>query len=246
MAETTAKKPTSVPIMIGTTAGKAKSKAESKSLSIKMFGIDGKEQEPVTVSEAIFGQKENKALISQYIRVYLQNQRMGTASAKKRGEVIGSTRKIYKQKGTGGARHGSRKASLFRGGGVTFGPLPRDYSLDMNKKQKKQALFISLSMKMKEHAIMALDGATIAMKPKTKEVSAFLKSLKIDTKKVLVVLPEVAKNGLLLSARNIPNVEIMQSSTVNPYAVLNNKTIVFVGDALKTLEKHFLAEHESN
>ena len=116
----------------------------------------------------------------------------------------------------------------------------------MNKKQKKQALFISLSIKMKENAVMALDGAAIAMKPKTKDVSAFLKSLKIDTKKVLVVLPEVAKNGFMLSSRNIPNVEIIQASTVNPYSVLNNSTIMFVGDALKSLENHFLAKHESN
>ena len=221
-------------------AAKKESKA-TKEFSIKMFGIDGTEKEPVTVPATIFGQKENKALIAQYIRVYLQNQRMGTSSSKTRGEVIGSTRKIYKQKGTGGARHGSNKANVFRGGGVTFGPTPRDYSRDMNKKQKKQALFISLSMKLKENAIMALEGAAIEMKPKTKEVSIFLKSLKLNSKKVLVVLPNVAKNGLLLSARNIPNVEITQSSTVNPYAVLNNKKIIFVGDALKTLEKHFLA-----
>lgn len=235
MAETTAKKP----------AAKKESKAV-KGLSIKMFALDGAEKEPVQVSEEIFGQKENKALIAQYIRVYLQNQRMGTANAKTRGEVIGSTRKIYRQKGTGGARHGSNKANIFRGGGVTFGPTPRDYSLDMNKKQKKQALFISLSMKMKENAIVGLEGSSLEIKPKTKDVSAFLKSLKIDTKKVLVVLPAVTKNGLMLSARNIPNVEITQSSTVNPYAVLNNKHIVFVGDALKTLESHFLAKHESN
>ncbi len=239
MAETTAKKPAAV-------KKEAKEPKAAKAFSIKMYSIDGTEKESVAVSEAIFGVKENKALIAQYIRVYLQNQRMGTANAKTRGEVIGSTRKIYKQKGTGGARHGSNKANVFRGGGVTFGPTPRDYSRDMNKKQKKQALFISLSIKMKENAVMALDGAAIAMKPKTKDVSAFLKSLKIDTKKVLVVLPEVAKNGFMLSSRNIPNVEIIQASTVNPYSVLNNSTIMFVGDALKSLENHFLAKHESN
>ncbi len=229
----TAKKPTPKP------------KAAVKELSIKMYGIDGKEKETIPVSKAVFGQKENKALIAQYVRVYLQNQRMGTASAKTRGEVTGSTKKIYRQKGTGGARHGSRKAALFVGGGVTFGPLPRDYSRDMNKKQKKQALFISLSMKLKENAVMALDGATLEMQPKTKEVSSFLKTLKIDNKKVLVVLPAVTKNGFMLSTRNIPNVEIMQSSTVNPYAVLHHNRIVFVGDALKSLENHFLAKHET-
>lgn len=236
MAETTAKKQT---------IAKA-TPAKAKALSIKMYDITGKEQEPVTVSAEIFGQKENRALIAQYVRVYLQNQRMGTASAKTRGEVTGSTRKIYRQKGTGGARHGSNKANIFRGGGVTFGPMVRDHSREMNKKQKKQALFISLSMKMKENAVMALDGATLEMKPKTKVVSAFLKSLKIDNKKVLVVLPEVTKNGFMLSTRNISNVEIIQSSTVNPYTVLNHTSIVFVGDAIKSLETHFLEKHESN
>lgn len=227
------------------TIKKTEKKSAVNGLSIQVFALDGKEKASLELPKEIFGQKENKALIAQYIRVYLQNQRQGTATAKTRGEVIGSTRKIYRQKGTGGARHGSRKAPIFVGGGVAFGPTLRDYSRDMNKKQKKQALFISLSMKLKEGAVFGIDGACLDMKPRTKEVASFFESRKITNKKILVILPEMTKNGFVKSARNITNVELIQSSTVNPYAVLHHNKIIFVGDALKKLETHFLGKNEN-
>ena len=218
---------------------------KSSVLTVPMFDIKGKETGTVDLAESLFGHEENATLIAHYVRVYLQNQRQGTASTKNRSEIVGSTRKIYRQKGTGGARHGSRKSPTFVGGGVNGGPKPRDYSLDMNKKQKKKALFVSLSMKANEKAIKVLDAESLTIKPKTKTIAEFLNTTKIGNSKVLFVLSEVNGNGFVMSVRNIPNVEIMQAHTINPYAILNSKQIIFVGDALKTLEEHFVTINEN-
>jgi large subunit ribosomal protein L4 len=224
------------------TTSKAKSEA---AMSIQMYDLAGKPTTSVSVSEMMFGQKENKALISQYIRVYTINQRQGTVSAKTRSEVNGTTKKVWRQKGTGRARHGSDKAALFVGGGVTFGPRPRTFSKDMNKKQKKLALFIALSMKMKNKDILGLDAAALTMKPKTKEVSQFVKKTEIDGKKTLFILPEMKKEGLVLSTRNMKNIDMVPATTINPYEVLNHSKVVFVGDAVKALETHFLGNNEN-
>lgn len=215
-------------------------------LSIQMYDLAGKATESVAVSEDMFGQKENKALISQYVRVYTINQRQGTVSAKTRAEVVGTTKKVWKQKGTGRARYSSKKANLFVGGGVTFGPKPRIFSKDMNKKQKKLALFIALSMKLKNKDILGLETAALTMKPKTKEISQFIKKTELEGKKILFVLPEMKKEGLVLSARNIKNIDMVQATTVNPYEILNHGKVVFVGDAVKKLENHFLATNNEN
>lgn len=225
---------------------KAKTTKEtSAKMSIQMYDLAGKPTESVAVSEMMFGQKENKALISQYVRVYTINQRQGTVSAKTRAEVNGTTKKVWRQKGTGRARHGSDKAALFVGGGVTFGPRPRTFSKDLNKKQKKLALFIALSMKMKNKDILGLDAAALTMKPKTKEVSQFVKKTEIEGKKTLFVLPEMKKEGLVLSARNMKNVDMVPAATINPYEVLNHSKVVLVGDAVKALETHFLGNNEN-
>ncbi len=220
-------------------------KETTGTMAIQMYDIAGKATESVSVSETVFGQEENKALISQYIRVYTINQRQGTVSAKTRAEVNGTTKKVWRQKGTGRARHSSDKAALFVGGGVTFGPKPRIFSKDMNKKQKKLALFIALSMKLKNKDIVGLDGASLTMKPKTKDVSQFLKKTEIEGNKILFVLPEMKKEGLVLSARNIKNIDMVQASTVNPYEILNHGKVVFVGDAVQKLEAHFLNTNEN-
>lgn len=219
--------------------------AKKESIEAQIFDIKGKETGTVALNKEIFGKKNNPALIAQYVRVYLQNQRQGTVATKTRSEVVGSTRKIYRQKGTGGARHASRKAPIFVGGGVTFGPQPRTFSLSMNKKQKKQALFIALSAKADENAVKVLDENVADMKPKTKTVSEFLKAVKLTGRKVMFVLPQVTKNSLVLSARNIPNIEIVQANTINPYAVLNTRQLIFVGDALTKLEEHFTQTNET-
>ncbi len=219
-------------------------KAASK-MSIQMYDLAGKATNSVAVSEEIFGQKDNKALISQYVRVYTINQRQGTVSAKTRSEVAGSTKKIWRQKGTGRARHSSGKESLFVGGGVTFGPKPRTFSKDLNKKQKKLALFIALSLKMKNKDIVGLEASALTMKPKTKEVSQFIQKAELGEKKILFVLPEMKKEGLVLSSRNMKNIDMIPATTINPFEVLNHSKVVFVGDAVQKLEEHFLANHEN-
>ena len=222
------------------------SKAATKkvSLEVTVYDLKGKSTGTVQLPEEIFGKKENKALIAQYMRVYLTNQRQGTVATKTRSEVVGTTKKIYRQKGTGGARHGSRKAPIFVGGGVTFGPQPREFSLSMNKKQKKQALFVALSVKAKEQSVKILEDVS-DMKPKTKDVSDFMKAIQVNGKKVMFVLPKVEKKGFVLSVRNIANVQIAQADTINPYTVLNTRELIFVGDAMKKLEEHFTHTNET-
>ncbi len=196
----------------------------------------------MTVSGTIFGQKENNPLIAQYMRVYLQNQRQGTVSTKSRGEVAGTTMKMYRQKGTGRARHGSGKEPIFVGGGVAFGPKPREFSKNLNKKQKKQALYISLSMKAKQKSVMALVKESLSIKPKTKKVADLLKTLKLEGKKVLFIVPKLEKDGFVLSTRNIASATLSGATNLNPYMVFDNEAIIFVGDALTTLENHLNSE----
>ena len=133
-------------------------KVEKKSkLSLSVYGIDGKEQKTIELPKDVFAATENKSLLAQAVRVYLVNQRQGNVKVKTRSEVIGSTRKIYRQKGTGKARHGAIKAPIFVGGGVAHGPKQKEYNLKFNKKEKKLALYGALSSKLKEKKIFGLD-----------------------------------------------------------------------------------------
>jgi len=224
-----------------TTQSEVKTKT-TKKIEIPVYDLTGKSDSMMTVSDTIFGQKENNPLIAQYMRVYLQNQRQGTVSTKSRGEVAGTTLKMYRQKGTGRARHGSGKEPIFVGGGVAFGPKPREFSKNLNKKQKKQALYISLSMKAKQKSVMALVKESLSIKPKTKKVADLLKTLKLEDKKILFVLPKLEKDGFVLSTRNIARATLTGATTLNPYIVFDNEAIIFVGDALKTLETHLKSE----
>ncbi len=209
--------------------------------AIPVLSLAGEKVGEKNLPEAIFNAEAKPATISQYIRVYMINQRQATASTQTRSEVSYSTKKIYRQKGTGGARHGSRKAPIFVGGGVTFGPKPRDLSASMNKKQKKQVLFSSLSMKNNDGKIMCITNEVTSMQPKTKEVAAFLKKTETTDKKILVVLAE-KNNNFVLSARNIPNVHVVDSASINPYLILSNDTVIFTDEAIDQLEKHFMKQ----
>lgn len=222
-----------------------KAKKETTATQIAVYDLTGKEVKQLTLPEAMFSADVNPQIIAQYTRVYLANQRQGNASTKHRSEVVGSTKKIYRQKGTGNARHGARKAPIFVGGGVQAGPKPKDFSLSMNKKQKRQALFASLTMKAQEGAIAGVTNEAVDMKIKTKDFATFLNKAGCEAVKTLVVMPEVKKNGLVLSARNIPNIELVQATNINPYMLLISKKIIFVEDALTTLEDHFLKNHAS-
>jgi large subunit ribosomal protein L4 len=178
--------------------------------------------------------------MAQAVRVYLANQRIGGAKTKTRGEVQGSTRKIYQQKGTGRARHGGIRAPIFVGGGVAHGPRTHDFSLSMPQKMRKQALFSALSSKKVDGVITVVKGLD-GIKAKTKEMISVLKTIHMDEKKrnlLLVVPKEVEKStSVMQAARNIAGVSLMPVTSLNTYEVLKSKTILFMQEAIQELAK---------
>ncbi|MFA9288830.1 MAG: 50S ribosomal protein L4 [Weeksellaceae bacterium] len=213
-------------------------KAEA-ALSLPVYDITGKQTGTQPVSEAVFGKSDNPELLAQYVRVYETNQRQGNASTKTRSEITGTTKKVYRQKGTGRARHGSKKAPIFVGGGTSFGPHTRTFSVSMNKKQRKLALYTALSNKLKYNKVAQLDAAALTMKPETKTIAACIKAMEMNDKKLLFVLPKMEKNGLVLSARNMKTISFVPATTLNPYEVINTNNVVFVGEAVQELVNHF-------
>lgn len=209
-------------------------------LSAPLLEVTGKEAGTLSLPKEAFGVTANNAVLSQYVRVYLANQRQGNASTKTRGEVIGSTKKIFKQKGTGRARHGSIKAPIFVGGGVAGGPRPRDYSLKMTKKQRKQALYQALTLQQKEKQVRGLSNDYLRIKPKTSVLYKALKAAGIEGKKTLVLVPKKEKNNLLLAGRNIPGVTFEDVRNINAYEVMRARYLLIVEDAVKVFESHFL------
>lgn len=189
----------------------------------------------VNLNTAIFGVEPNDHAIYLDVKQYLANQRQGTAKSKQRNEVSGSTKKIHRQKGTGGARHGSRKAPIFVGGGRIFGPQPRDYSFKLNKKVKRLARISALSYKAKDNEVTVIENFSME-KPATKEFNSILKSLALDGKKALVVIPEINKN-LILSSRNLPKAKVVQATDINTYDILNAQQLVLLEGALPVIEK---------
>lgn len=213
-------------------------KTATKGLSMPIYDLTGKSEKEMELPKEIFSVEANPQILAQYIRVYLANQRQGNASTKTRSEVTGSTRKIYKQKGTGRARHGARKAPIFVGGGVTQGPKPKDFSLKIGKKQKRIALFNSLTLKAKENSIVGLTNEVLNIEPKTKKIAGLFKTIGLNDQKVLLVLPNM-KNNLWMASRNIDSLKGIISADINPYFVLKYRKIIFTEDALKNLISHF-------
>jgi large subunit ribosomal protein L4 len=214
-------------------------KAETKgSLTIDVYGLDGKVAGKVTLPEEIFGGKINKTLMAQAVRVYLANQRQGNASTKTRGEVDGSTRKIYRQKGTGRARHGSVRAPIFVKGGIVFGPKPRDFSLDLPKKMRRKALYSALAAKLHSGEVKVLSGLE-AMEPKTKQFVSAMKNLELAEKKLLLVIAEDVQT-VKRAARNVQGVSFTAVKRLNAYDVLHAKHLVVLKDAVEEMKKHFL------
>ncbi|MCL5438387.1 MAG: 50S ribosomal protein L4 [Patescibacteria group bacterium] len=208
-------------------------------LQIEVFDIKGKVVKKISLSKEIFGVKVNRQLLSQAVRVYLANQREGTASTKTRGEVRGSTRKIYKQKGTGRARHGAIRAPIFVHGGIVFGPKPRDYSLKLTKKMRKAALSSALSLMYKNNEIKILSGLG-GIKPKTKEIAGVIKNLGLDTKKTdtILILPGKVEN-VYRAARNIEGLDITYANQLNAYEILASKMLLLMDESMPVIEKHF-------
>ena len=206
-------------------------------MELAVLNTLGKETgKKVVLSDVVFGvENPNDHAIYLDVKQYLANRRQGTHKAKQRNEVAGSTRKLKRQKGTGGARCGSILSPLFPGGGRIFGPVPRDYSFKLNKKLKQLARRSALTYKAKAEAITVVENLTVEA-PKTKSFIAIEQNLKVAGKKILVVVPEVDTN-LLLSARNLQNVKVVLASNVNTYDVMNANQLVLAEGAVNVLNE---------
>ncbi len=188
----------------------------------------------VNLSENVFAIEPNDHAIYLDVKSYLANQRQGTHKAKQRNEISGSTKKLKKQKGTGGARAGNIKNPQFKGGGRIFGPQPRDYSFKLNKKVKDLARKSALTYKAKDNAVAVLEDFSFDA-PKTKQFIALLNALSLGDKKTLFVLPEANKN-VVLSGRNIQNSKITTADQINTYDVMNADNVIFVESAVSKVE----------
>lgn len=191
----------------------------------------------VMLDDSIFGIEPNDHAIYLDAKQYMANQRQGTHDTKERSDIVGSTRKIKRQKGTGTARAGSIKNPIFRGGGRTFGPHPRNYSFKLNKKVKRLARKSALSYKAKENSILIVEDFNLE-NPKTRDFKEILKSFNIDNKETLFILNKSDEN-IYLSARNLQNVKVLRAEGINTYEVLKAKKIVFVESSLETIVEVF-------
>ena len=203
-----------------------------------MVDVTGRRKGSVELPREIFGAKINEKLMAQAVRVYLVNQRQGTASTKTRGEVAGSTRKIYRQKGTGRARHGAIKAPIFVGGGIAMGPRPRKFELKLSKQMRRKALFSALSFKLEEEKVSAVDAAVLT--GATHEIYNLFKTLKLTNKKGADKILFVADNqGAIRASANIKGVRIIPAHSVNTYEVLNSNYLILAKDSIQKMKEVF-------
>tara|TARA_S200000501_G_scaffold236551_1_gene221774 strand:- start:121 stop:747 length:627 start_codon:yes stop_codon:yes gene_type:complete len=204
-------------------------------MKLKVLNIQGKETgRDLSVSDKVFKSEPNSHVVYLAVKQYMANNRQGTHKAKPRAEITGSTRKIKKQKGTGTARAGSIKSPLFRGGGRTFGPLPRDYSFKLNKKVKKLAKKSVFSTKIANKNILILDEFSFE-KPNSKKCIKMLSDLGIKSDKSLLI-SEIKNDNLLLSSRNVEKVEVTNSNELDIYSLMNAAKIVITEAAMKNIE----------
>ena len=199
--------------------------------TVYVIDTSGKKIEEVKAPDEIFAVPLKEHLLYEVVINYRANQRQGTASTKTRGEVRGGGRKPWRQKGTGRARAGSNRSPIWKGGGTTFGPRPRDYSYSLPKKAKKSALKSALSMKLAEKQLLIVDALEIK-EPKTKEAAALIKGLKVDS---VLIVDRHDNKKLFLSARNIPKTKVVDVSQVNVYDVLNYNWLVLTKRAFDFL-----------
>ncbi len=188
----------------------------------------------VTLSDAVFGIEPNDHAIYLDVKSILANKRQGTHKSKQRNEISGSSKKLKKQKGTGGARAGNIKNPQFKGGGRVFGPVPRDYSFKLNKKVKDLARRSALSYKAKDNSIAILEDFTFDS-IKTKQYISLLNALSLADKKTLLILPEVNKN-VILSGRNLQNTKVMTADQINTYDVMHADNVILVESAIGKVE----------
>lgn len=194
-------------------------------MTLPVLKIDGTPSgKEVTLNEAIFGITPNDHAIYLDVKQYLANQRQGTSKTKERWEINRSTKKIGRQKGGGGARHGATKSNIWVGGARTFGPQPRDYSFKLNKKLKQLARLSALSYKAQAEALVLVEPFEMEA-PKTKEFMGILSNIKAGDRKILFVLPQNSDN-IFLSSRNLPNVNVITVDEINTYAIMNANSLV--------------------
>ena len=207
-------------------------------MEIAIYNVSGKDTgKKAVLKDEIFGIEPNNHAIYLDVKQYLANQRQGTHKSKQRNEVAGSTRKLKKQKGTGGARAGSILSPLFVGGGRVFGPVPRDYSFKLNKKLKQLARKSALAYKVKGEALTVVEDFAMEV-PKTKEFIGITKNLNLEGKTILLVLPESNAN-VALSARNLQNVKVVLASNINTYDVMNAGNIVLAEGSVNVINQMF-------
>lgn len=204
-------------------------------MDINVLDIKGQETgRKVTLSESVFGIEPNDHVIYLDVKQYMADQRQGTHKSKERSEVSGSTRKLGRQKGGGGARRGDINSPVLVGGGRVFGPKPRDYRFKLNKKVKNLARRSALSYKAQEQAILVVEDFNFEA-PKTKDFVNIAKNLKVDDKKLLLLLPEANKN-VFLSARNLQKSHVMVAKDVNTYKILDADVLIVTENSLKAVE----------
>ena len=202
---------------------------------VSVYNMDGKEVESINLDDAVFGVEVNEHLVHMAVVQQLANNRQGTQKAKTRSEVRGGGRKPYRQKGTGNARQGSRRAVQWVGGGRYGTPVPRDYSIKQNRKESRLALLSALSEKAADKEIMVVDNFKLET-PKTKDMIEILTNLKVEDKKVLIVAKELEEN-LILASRNLGNVILLEADEINVLDIVATNIMIVTEDALKEIEE---------
>nr|WP_300834320.1 50S ribosomal protein L4 [uncultured Acetatifactor sp.] len=203
--------------------------------SVSVYNMEGKEVGTIELNDAVFGVKVNEHLVHMAVVQQLANKRQGTQKAKTRGEVSGGGRKPWRQKGTGHARQGSTRSPQWKGGGVVFAPVPRDYSFKMNKKEKRAALKSALTCKVQDSKLIVLDELKFD-EIKTKKFVAVMNNLKVE--KGLVVIAENDAN-VVMSARNLADIDTALANMINTYDIMKAKTLVLTKDAVAKIEEVF-------
>jgi len=210
-------------------------------MDVKVYNKDGKETSKVVkLNESIFGATPNDHAIYLDVKRILAERRQGTHDSRERSDLSGSTRKLYRQKGTGGARRGDIKSPLLRGGARAFGPHPRDYGFKVNKKVRKLARISALSYKADEKGITIIENLEFS-EPNTRDFNTFLKNFDSNAKKSLIVLDELNKN-VYLSSRNLKKVKILNASDINTYDILDAQNLFISENSLPKLEEILLKE----
>ena len=205
-------------------------------MELKVKTLDGKSAGKVSVSEDVFGLEPRADILQRMVRYQMLKRQQGTHKTKRRSEIAGTTKKVYRQKGTGGARHGAKSAPIFRGGGKSFGPLPRSHAIDLPKKVRAIALKHALSAKIKADAVVVLDDVT-SSDGKTKALTSQLSGLGLAN--ALVVGGQQIDENFARAAKNIPLIDVLPVQGINVYDILRRDTLVLTKAAVEALEERF-------